>query len=130
MIFLPLKNFEKSEDECETHFECWLYVLKNMEKLDRMPFKAQIAVLEKLEQIASVASLSEQEEWEYERTLNDFRTALATWEFAEENGEAQGRAEGEAKTKIEIARNLKGANVSIDIIMEVTGLTREEVEQA
>ena len=54
-----------------------------------------------------------------------------------EEGEARGRAEGEArgeakgrtKEKRVIAQNLKSAGIPIDIIVENTGLTIEEVEQ-
>ena len=38
-IFLELPSFLKEEDECETDFERWIYVLKNMETLKRMPFR-------------------------------------------------------------------------------------------
>jgi predicted transposase/invertase (TIGR01784 family) len=89
-----------------------------------------LAVLEKLEQIASVASLTKQEALEYERTLNDYRTAEATWELAEERGEAKGKAKGKAENKLETARTMKQRNYPIDEIMAITGLSREEIEQA
>jgi predicted transposase/invertase (TIGR01784 family) len=80
-----------------------------------------LAVLEKLEQIASVASLTKQEALEYERTLNDYRTAEATWEFAKEKGIAE--------KAMETARTMKQRNYPIDEIMAITGLSREEIEQ-
>ncbi len=39
-IFIELPNFNKEEDECENDFERWIYILKHMDTLDRMPFKA------------------------------------------------------------------------------------------
>ena len=50
-IFIELPNFNKEEDECNTDFERWIYVLKNMKTLNRLPFKARKAVFEKLEKI-------------------------------------------------------------------------------
>ena len=50
-IFIELPAFSKEEQECETDFERWIYVLKNMETLKRLPFKARKSVFEKLEKI-------------------------------------------------------------------------------
>ena len=36
-IFLQLPLFTKEESECDTDFERWIYVLKNMETLQRLP---------------------------------------------------------------------------------------------
>ena len=36
-IFIALPCFKKTEEECETNFERWIYVLNNMETLNRMP---------------------------------------------------------------------------------------------
>lgn len=49
-IFIELPAFT-NEEECITDFERWIYVLKNMETLNRLPFKARKAVFEKLEKI-------------------------------------------------------------------------------
>ena len=56
-FFIALPLFNKEEDACENDFERWIYTLKNMETLKRMPFKARKAVFEKLEEVADVASL-------------------------------------------------------------------------
>ena len=50
-IFIELPAFTNEEEECITDFERWIYVLKNMETLNRLPFKARKAVFEKLEKI-------------------------------------------------------------------------------
>ena len=57
-IFIALPLFNKNEEECETNFERWIYILNNMETLKRMPFKARKAVFEKLEDIADVVSMT------------------------------------------------------------------------
>ena len=44
-------------------------------------------------------------------------------------GRAGGRAEGERNKQIEIARNLKKAGVSIDVILQSSGLTVDEIEK-
>ena len=54
-IYIELPGFNKTEEECENDFERWIYVLKNMDIMKRMPFKAKKAVFDRLEQIASKA---------------------------------------------------------------------------
>ena len=46
-IFIALPLFNKNEEECETNFERWIYILNNMETLKRMPFKARKSCLRK-----------------------------------------------------------------------------------
>ena len=65
-IFLELPSFKKEESECETDFERWIYVLKNMETLQRLPFKARNAVFKKLEEIVDIASMSKEERMKYD----------------------------------------------------------------
>ena len=95
-IFLALPVFKKEEEDCETNFERWIYTLKNMETLQRMPFKARKAVFEKLEEIASVSSLNEEEHELYWKSLNAYRTALSVHEASIEEGKEIGIEEGKA----------------------------------
>jgi predicted transposase/invertase (TIGR01784 family) len=41
---------------------------------------------------------------------------------------AEGRIEGEAKGKAEVARNMKLEGIAVDTISKVTGLSKEEIE--
>ena len=138
-IFLALPVFGKDEEECENDFERWIYILKNMETLKRMPFKARKAVFEKLEEIADVASLNEEEHELYWKSVNAYRTHLCVMDAAKlegrEEGRAEGREEGRADGREEgsiekcfsIARNLKQLGTSADLISKATGLTPEEI---
>lgn len=133
--FIALPVFNKEEDECENDFERWIYTLKNMETLKRMPFKARKAVFEKLEEIADVASLNEEEQELYWKSVNAYRTHLCVIDAAKLEGRAEGRAEGREEGRAEgsiekclsIARNLKQLGTSTDLISKATGLTPEEI---
>lgn len=46
-----------------------------------------------------------------------------------EKGIEKGRSEGEETATLRIAKKFKDSNVSIDIIMKATGLTKEEIEE-
>ena len=65
-IYIELPRFNKEEEECETDFERWIYVLKHMDTLDRMPFKARKAIFERLERIGSMANLTPKQRAQYE----------------------------------------------------------------
>ena len=120
--------FSKEEQECETDFERWIYVLKNMETLKRLPFKARKSVFEKLEKIVDIASLSKEERMKYDESIKVYRDNLVTLEFAEQKGRKEGREEGREEGKEETARNLKQMGVSLEIISKATGLSIEQIE--
>ncbi len=132
-IFIELPVFTKAESECETDFECWIYVLKNMETLNRLPFKARKSLFEKLEKIVDIASLTKEEREKYDESIKVYRDHLVTIAYAKEEGIEKGREEGweegRAAEKLEIARNMKALNLPRETILKVTGLSAEELEK-
>lgn len=120
-IFIELPSFNKEEEECETDFERWIYVLKNMETLKRLPFKARKSVFEKLEKIVDIASLSKEEREKYDESIKVYRDNLVTIEYAEQKGREEER--------IAIARNLKKIGIDVTAIQKATGLAPQEIEK-
>lgn len=96
-IFIALPQFKKTEEECETDFERWIFILNNMETLNRMPFRARKAVFEKLEDIANVAALSNKERAEYDQSVKVYRDYLVTMDAATNEGLREGLREGMEK---------------------------------
>lgn len=97
MIFLQLHLFDLTEEECDTDFKKWLYVLNNMQTFDRMPFAAQKAVFDRLGSIAEIANMPKEERWAYEESLRIYRDNLAIAETEFNSGFAKGEARGEAR---------------------------------
>ena len=152
-IFLELPLFDKEENECETDFERWIYVLKNMETLQRLPFKARNAVFKRLEDIVDIASMSKEDRIRYDESIKVYRDRLAIMEFERMKGKAegivegmaqgiaqgkaegmaqgiaQGKAEGMAEGKEEIARNLKQMGMDVQTIVQATGLDQEVIDK-
>ena len=118
-IFIALPVFDKEEEKCENDFERWIYVLKNMETLKRMPFKARKAVFEKLEEVADVASLSKEERRRYENSVNVYRTNLCVLDAAKE--------EGREEERLTNARRMKAEGLNSELINRITGLSEEEI---
>ena len=135
-IFLELPSFKKEESECETDFERWIYVLKNMETLQRLPFKARNAVFKKLEEIVDIASMSKEDRMRYDESIKVYRDQLAVMEFERNKGLVEGRAEGLAEGRAEglsegkesVARNLKRMGMDVETIVKATGLDPDVIE--
>ena len=120
---------KRTEAACENDFERWIYVLKNMETLERMPFQAQNAVFEKLASITDVSSLSEKDQERYEESLRIYRDNYAADLYSYNKGLKKGERKGRAEERTLIAKNLKASGVDIQVIIHSTGLTKEQIDQ-
>ena len=128
-IYLSLPFFDKSEEECETGFEQWIYVLKYMEVLERLPFTAQKKIFDHLAKLADVRCLSSEEQEKYDESIkavDDYYSGLyGSYVEGEEKGIAKGKAEGKA----EVARNMMAMGMPWSQIVQLTGLTEEQLKQ-
>ena len=61
-----------------------------------------------------------------EKAIRDEKTNLRG---AREEGMKEGRAEGEKNKQLEIAKKMKKMNMSIETIAQITGLTKQEIEE-
>ena len=132
-IYFSLPFFDKSEEECETGFEKWIYVLKYMEVLERLPFTAQKKIFNHLAKLADVRCLSSEEQEKYDESIkavDDYYSGLyGSYVEGEEKGIAKGRAEGELSKSLTIARNLLAMGMSLPQIVKATGLNEEQLKQ-
>ena len=124
MICLQMPCFTKDREECDNHFERWIYILKNMEILDRMPWAAQNAVFQRLADIAEVSKLNKEERLEYDHALKRYRDTMNAMTGAEQKGRAEGRLE----TLKENARRMKADGMPLELIAKYTDLSISEVE--
>ena len=125
LVCLQMPCFTKEADECENQFERWIYILKNMDTLTRMPWAAQNAVFQRLAEVAEVSRLSKEERLEYDHALKRYRDTLNAMTGAEQKG----RAEGEYGKAVDSARRMKADNMPVELISKYTGLSQEEIEQ-
>ena len=120
-------NYKEAE-ECENQVERWIYLLKNMETLNRLPWAAQSAVFKKLESIADVSAMTRAERLQYDEALKKYRDTISVFEGVRIEGRMEGRMEGSLKEKIAIASNLRSMGMSISDISKATGLQEEEIK--
>lgn len=69
-IYLEMPKFNKTLEELETHFDKWLYVIKNMNRLERVPDKLREKIFEKLFKTAEIARFTPAQMRSYENSLN------------------------------------------------------------
>ena len=123
LIYLQMPCFTKEMEECENHFERWIYILKNMEILERMPWAAQNAVFRRLAEVAEVSALSKEERIKYDRALKRYRDTYNAMTGAEQKG----RAEGVEDNKRDNAKRMKADNMPAELIAKYTGLSIETI---
>ena len=95
IIYLLLPLFPKqSEAECDNIFDCWIYVLKNMNMFEQMPFRDKYPVFRKLAKIGDLRKLSKEDLEKYDEDIKNMRDIYATREFAVKQGMQKGREQG------------------------------------
>lgn len=121
LVYLQLPYFTMEVNDCKSIFEKLIFVLKHMDVLQRMPWLAQDAVFQKLASIADVASLNKQERDAYDENLRKYRDTIAVMEGQ--------YLEGMEKANTENARKMKQKGYSVEDIMDITGLSAEDIAQ-
>ena len=118
----------KEADECENQVERWIYLLKNMETLNRLPWAAQSAVFKKLESIADVGGMTRAERLQYDEALKKYRDTISVFEGVRMEGRVEGRVEGRENEKKATIQRLLASGASVDIIAIATGMTEADVK--
>ena len=132
-IYLSLPFFDKSEEECETGFEKWIYVLKYMEVLERLPLAEQKKMLDHLAKLPDVRFLSSEEREKYDESIkaaDDYYGVLMSYYMnGIDEGVAKGEARGSHHKRLEVAKKMMAKGMDENTIMEITGLTQEEIRK-
>jgi uncharacterized protein YerC len=92
-------------------------VIKNLNKLDRVPDKLREQIFDKLFETAEIARFTPDQIRSYEDSLKYYRDLKNSLDTAKEEG------------KIEVALEMLKANESIDKIIRFTGLSKSQIER-
>ena len=135
-IYLSLPFFDKSEEECETGFEKLISVLKYMEMdevFKNLPLAEQKKMLDHLAKLADVRFLSSEEREKYDESIkaaDDYYGVLMSYYMNSiDEGVAKGEARGSHHKSLEIAKKMMAKGMDENTIMEITGLTQEEIRK-
>ena len=134
-IYVEISKFNKTENELDTLYDKWLYVLKNLSRLEKRPKALVGKVFDRLFEEAEIAKFTPAELREYEDSLKAYRDIKNSLDTAKKEGRAEGRAEGLAEGRAEgrtegimsTARNLKLMGLSVADIMKATGLSEDDI---
>jgi len=119
-IYLEMPKFNKSIEELESKYEKWLFILRNLHKLDRIPERLKEDIFLKLFETAEIAKFSREEYQNYEDSLKYYRDLKNSLDTAREEGFEKGME----KVAIAMLRD----NEPIEKIIRFTGLTINEIE--
>lgn len=150
--YVEISKFDKCLEELESNYDKWLYVLRNLSRLDSQPDYLRNEIFNRLFSEAEIAHFSKVELREYEDSLKAYRDIKNSLDTAKAEGLAEGfgkgrveghaeglvegraeglakgRAEGRSETLVEVAKNLLSIGTPIESIMKATGLSEEEIK--
>ena len=136
MILIQLPQFRiENPDECQTALEQWLYTIKNMKKMDTIPFAESNPIFARVDEVARMANMSPEARSRYERMLHSSNEFYSAVKYATETGEARGIAIGEARGRVEgaLSKALEMAKKMLNIgrpaeeVADIADLSIEEV---
>ncbi|MFC3197612.1 Rpn family recombination-promoting nuclease/putative transposase [Parapedobacter deserti] len=128
-IFIELIKFVKTEAELDTDLDKWLYVLKNMSSMDKIPVYLRKPIFEKLFNIAEYSNLTKEEKTMYDTSLKRKWDNKAVLDYAVNEAAKEAAKEAKQEEKMEIAREMKKDGISVEQIAKFTKLSIEEIEK-
>ena len=124
-MYVEIAKFNKTEEELDTLYDKWLYVLKNLSRLDERPATLKEKVFTKLFEEAEIAKFTPTELKEYEDSLKAYRDVKNSIDTALEKG----REEGMEKEKLATARRLLSMGLSDEQVSTATELSLKEIQK-
>ena len=114
---------QKEAEACENDFDRWIYVLKNMETFNRLPWMAKDSVFHRLSEIADVSAMTKEERQKYDYAIRKYRDNLCVYEGVLQTGVEKGIA----KRNVELALEMKADEMPLDLIIKYSGLSAEQI---
>ncbi len=118
--FIECPKFNKDISKNSSMQDKWLYVLTHLTQLDTRPKELQERLFEEFFQRANVLKLNAKE-------LSDYNTSLSYYRDVH-NIEHQNVAKGKIEKQVEIAKKMKQKGFDFELIVELTGLTLQEMQ--
>lgn len=130
-IYLEMPKFCLPLSSCDTIYKKWLYVLNNIDIMERLPKELNNQIFQKLKSIVEIERMTPDERLAYELSLSAERdiSAIAETRYEEgkEEGLKEGKEEGLKEGQKRIIEQMKNRGMSIDEISECTGYPIDEI---
>jgi predicted transposase/invertase (TIGR01784 family) len=122
--YIELSKFVKGEDNLETDLDKWLYVLKNISRMDKIPVYLRKPIFEKLFTIAAYTNLTKEEKVMYDNSMKYKWDNQNVLDYAVTTAVK----EAEHKNTVAIARELKKEGLTVEFIAKTTKLSIDEIK--
>ena len=116
-VYLEMPKFVLPLSECKSIYLKWLYVLNNIDIMERLPEELNNQIFKKLKSIVEIERMSANERLEYELSMAAERDMLGALDAKYEDGREEGIKE--------VALKMKQSGMSISEIIKLTGLPIE-----
>ena len=146
--YVEVGRFDKTDEELTSLSDKWMYVLKNLSRLDNRPSSLREKIFTKLFDAAAIARFSPNELREYEDSLKAYRDIKNSLDTAKEEGRAEGREEGRKEGRAEgreegraegreegraegiamVAKMMYAKGIDVDVIASMTGMTIDKIK--
>jgi predicted transposase/invertase (TIGR01784 family) len=120
-----LLKVNQFDDVAKDTLDEWIYYFKNNEIRDEFNAKG----LDKVRTILKYDQLSESEKLEYRRHVENLRYKASILSTLKAEEEFEIHQKGKAEGKAEMIRNGHSQGLSVEILMKISGLTKDEIEK-
>ena len=125
-IFAELGRFTKSAAECRNDRDALFWLFRHSGVMEALPEELKHSSLaEGVTEACEVAGFSAEKRILYEEDMVTELDLVLQYDYAREQGEARGKAE----EKSAIARRMLKAGLPMDVIVECSGLSEDEVRE-
>ena len=128
-VFVELPKFRKTEEELKTNFDRWLFLLKNISKLEERPASIQGKIFEELFQAVETNQLTKEEMKKYRKSVLEYRDVRDSIALAREEAREEGIKEGIEKEKSSMIQKCLTNNIPVEIIVNLTGFSKEQINR-
>ena len=127
--FLQMPLFTKTEQELISRFDKWCYFLKNLENFDQIPSILKEPLFEKAFHTSEIGAMTREDYNIYQESLLSYWESKGMIDTARDEGRLEGRAEGESKKALDVAKKAIGMDMTDEQISLLTGLSASEIHK-
>lgn len=123
--YVEVGRFDKTDEELTSLSDKWMFVLKNLSRLNNRPSSLREKIFSRLFDAAAIARFTPTELREYEDSLKAYRDIKNSLDTAE----AKGREEGINIANLAIAKRMLSDGMDMKLVLKYTGLTEEQIKK-
>ncbi len=120
--YVEVGRFDKTDEELTSLSDKWMFVLKNLSRLNNRPSSLREKIFSRLFDAAAIARFTPIELREYEDSLKAYRDIKNSLDTAE----AKGREEGINIANLAIAKRMLSDGMDMELVLKYTGLTEKQ----